>query len=57
LESCAHDYKVCGYNSAIVIEECTTCGYEKEYEFNNYCLENGFPLIERSCDDLDEVSK
>jgi hypothetical protein len=43
---CQHDYKVVAYNSSIVIEECSKCGDELESDFDNYCMLNGFPILE-----------
>lgn len=43
---CEHNYVPCGYNSSIVIEECTKCGDEIEHDFDYYCLNYGFPVID-----------
>ncbi|CAM3638725.1 hypothetical protein [Mesobacillus zeae] len=42
---CEHHYEVCCYNSSIVIAECTKCGDEKEYDFDDYFLNYGFPTL------------
>lgn len=45
MDLCNHNYIVCGYNSAIVMEECSICGDEQEHDFDTYCADNGFPVV------------
>jgi hypothetical protein len=48
--NCEHNYQPVAYNSSIVIEECTKCGKEKEYDFDDYCLNYGFPVLSEESD-------
>lgn len=45
-KECKHVFMPCAYNQSIVIEVCQKCGEEAEFDFDEYCANYGFPVID-----------